>query len=205
MNQITLKNAIIRDIHYSHTIRETEYNKANVLVKRDDGKEDILPLLFKKYSNPYQENDQIDLVGNVRSFSKKLDNGKNSVELYVFTYFDTPENKVEEDGIGNNEVIIDGRICKINPLKMVSQDKPYIHFILANNIIVTHSSQKISSYIPTVAWGNLATMLADVPVSTQLSIEGELQSREYKKKLSETEFEIRIARELVVKSFSILD
>ena len=204
MNQIILKNAVIRNIHFSHTIRDTEYDRADVLVKRADGKEDVLPLLFKKYSNPYKENDQIDLVGNIRSFSKRLDTGKNSVELYVFTYFDSPENNIEDEGQNNNCAVIDGRICKINPLKIVSHDKPYLHFILANNIIVTHTSQKISSYIPTVAWGNLAQELADLPISTQLELEGELQSREYKKKIDDEEFEIRIARELVVKSYKII-
>ena len=36
MNNIILKG-VIRNIEYSHTINETEYDKADLIVKRDDG------------------------------------------------------------------------------------------------------------------------------------------------------------------------
>ena len=75
MNRIRLKG-FIRDIQYSHTIGDVEYDKANIIVTRKDGKEDILSLRFKKFSNPYQDNQICSLVGNVRSYSKKISNDK---------------------------------------------------------------------------------------------------------------------------------
>lgn len=95
MNNIILKG-VIRNIEYSHTINETEYDKADLIVKRDDGSEDVISLRFKKFSNPYQEDQEIELVGNIRSYSRKLENGKNKVDIYVFTYFDVPT--ADDDG-----------------------------------------------------------------------------------------------------------
>ena len=207
MNKITLKNAIIKNIQPSHTVNNIEYEKADLIVKRDDGKEDLIDIRFKKFSNKYQENDKIDLVGNIRSYSKKVSENKNSVDLYVFTYFDSPENKVEEEGKGNNIVEVDGRICKISPLKITSEDKAYIHFILANNIIAPKSAKRINSYIPTIAWGDTAKFISTLAVSDKVSIIGELQSREYKKRIGEGEddFEIRVAKELVVKEIKKIE
>ena len=207
MNKITLKNAIIKNIQPSHTVNNVEYEKADLIVKRDDGKEDLIDIRFKKFSNKYKENDQIDLVGNIRSYSKKVAENKNSVDLYVFTYFDTPDNKVEEAGKGNNVVEIDGRICKISPLKNAAENKPYIHFILANNIIAPKSTKRINSYIPTIAWGETAQFISTLSVSDKVSIIGEFQSREYKKKIGEgdEDFEIRVAKELVVKEIKKIE
>lgn len=195
MNKITLRG-VFTNVKPSHKIKDIEYDQANLLVPRKDGKEDIVSLKFKKFSNKYNENTEIELTGNIRSYSRKLDNGKNKVSLYVFTYFDVPE----DDTVNN--VKIDGRICKIEPVRKTVNGKTNIHFILANNL-VTDSEQKLNSYIPCIAWGKLAKELSLLSVNTLLEIEGELHSREYKKKINEEEFEIRVAHELVVTSFEV--
>ena len=111
MNNIKLKG-ILTNIQPSHTIQGIEFNKANLIVKRADGNEDSLNIRFKKFSNPYSDNSEVTLSGNLRSYSTRLDNGHNKVELYVFTYFDQPELN-EEDQEYINHVELDGRICKI--------------------------------------------------------------------------------------------
>ena len=90
MNTIKLKG-ILTNISSSHEIGGVEFCKANLLVKRVDGREDLINIRFKKFSNPYNEGQEISLSGNLRSYSSKLENGKNKVDLYVFTYFDQPE------------------------------------------------------------------------------------------------------------------
>ena len=203
MNKITIRKGIIKNIQYSHSINDVEYDKADLLVKRKDGKEDLINIRFKKFSNKYNENDEIDLVGNIRSYSKQGENGKNSVELYVFTYFDLPEGVVEDNTTPTNVVEVDGRICKKDILRTTQSGKHNIHFILANNIITNETNQKLNSYLPVIAWGKIAKELAELPISTKLSITGELHSREYKKTLENGEIEIRVAREIVVTSYEL--
>lgn len=186
MNNIILQG-IIKNIQPSHITNDIEYYKANLIVKREDGKEDIINLKFKRFSNPYKENDEISLIGNVRTYSQKFDN-HNSVEVYVFTYMDKPEEDFK------NLVLLDGRICKKNDLRKTKTGKDVLDFIIANNIIT--ENQSINCYIPIVAWGKLAKEINKLDIGTKIQIEGQLHSREYKKKIADDDFEIRIAHEI---------
>ena len=202
MNNIRLKG-ILTNIEPSHVIQGIEFSKANLIVHREDGKEDFLNVRFKKFSNPYEDNQEVSLSGNVRSYSSNLDDGKNRVELYVFTYFDQPDlNEHDQEEI--NRLDIDGRICKIDSLKMTKGGKKNIHFILANNLIVSDGTKKLNSYIPCIAWGPVAERLSTLTVNTKLKLRGELHSREYKKTLPDGSFEFRVAHECLVKDFEIL-
>ena len=201
MNKIILKG-IIRNIQYSHTINNIQYYKADLVVQRD-GREDIIPLRFKSFSNHYTENQLIELVGNIRSYSQKLDNGKNKILLYVFTYFDIPEVS-EDDKELINYLDVDGRICKIEELKITSSKKQVIHFILANNII-TQNGQKINTYIPMVAWGKLAIKLSNLQVNNKIRVVGQMHSRLYNKQLDDGEIEIRTAHEGVALDAEVIE
>lgn len=202
MNNIRLKG-VLRDIQDSHQINEIEFSKAHLIVQRDDGKEDVLNIRFKKFSNPYQEDQEITLAGNIRSYSSRLSSGKNKVELYVFTYFDQPDLD-ENDQEYVNFLELDGRICKIDNLRVTKNKKKNIHFIIANNLIVSDGSKKLNSYIPCIAWGDLADKISTLDVNSQISLKGKLHSREYKKTLADGSFEFRVAHEVELDELEIL-
>lgn len=202
MNNIRLKG-VIRDIQDSHTINDIEFSKAHLIVPKEDGTEDVLNIRFKKYSNPYYEDQEITFSGNVRSYSAKLDSGKNKVELYVFTYFDQPDLD-SNDQEYTNFLELDGRICKIDKLRETRSGKKNIHLILANNLIVSDGSKKLNSYIPCIAWGNIAETLSTLHINSQIKLEGHLHSREYRKKFDDGTFEFRIAHEVEITSLVVL-
>ena len=195
MNTITLKG-IIKNIQYSHTVKDIEYNKATLIVPRNNGKEDVISLKFKKFSNRYKENDEIELTGNIRSYSSKSDSNKNKVDIHVFTYFDLPD--------GNEEIInqfeLDGRICKKDILRKTSSGKEHCQFILANNIIT--SNTKLNCYLPCVIWGKNAVKFdEEFKVGDEIKIKGQLHSREYTKYFEDGSCEFRIAYELLVQEY----
>ena len=198
MNEIKLKG-FIRDISRSHSIGDIEYDKANFVVNRDGLYDDVLSLRFKRFSNTYKDGDEIKLLGNIRSYSSHLEDGKNKVEVYVFTYFDSPEDL--EDS--TNEVTLDGRICKLDGIRILNNGKKNIHFIIANNLDIGDNGKKLNSYIPCVAWGKNAKAISRLKVNDKIKLYGRLQSREYKKFISENEYEIRVAHEVYVKSFEV--
>lgn len=196
MNEVKLKG-FLRNVQFSHTINGIDYHKADLIVSRKDGKEDVINLRFKEHSNPYIEEKEIELKGNIRSFSQVNEDGKNKVTVYVFTYFDIPETDENDEEV-INEFVIDGRICKIGGLRKTQNGKYTIHFILANNIISQEKNQKLNNYIPMTAWGKLAQEISTLQVSDLVEIKGQLHSRTYTKKLEDGEIEFRTAHEGVV-------
>lgn len=140
MNKIILQG-IIKDIKFSHYVNDIEYYKANLIVSKDN-KETIVPLKFKRFCCLYQEGDFISLTGNIRTFSVK-DNDKSHVDVYVFTYFDIPE---EEK---SNYIELDGNICKKGELRKTKNGLDVIDFIVANNL--NNNNQIFNTYIPMVA------------------------------------------------------
>lgn len=189
MNEVILRG-YLRDIKYSHTVKDVDYEKANLICPGKDGREDdIISLRYKKFVNKHQEGDFVDIVGNLRSYSYKEANNKSHVELYVFTYFDLPEI------LDANKVLLDGNICKRGNLEFSKQGKQYIHFIIANNIFT--NNRKLNSYISCTAYGQTAIELSNsYNVKDYISIEGELHSHTFKK-----DNEYKVAHEVVVKNF----
>ena len=198
MNEIKLCG-ILRNIESSHNIGDIEYDKANLVVPREkNGIDDIIGIRFKKFSNPYKDGDTVEITGNVRSYSRHLEDGSNKVDVYVFTYFDKPE-----DGETKcNEFEIDGRICKIENIRILANGKKNIHFIVANNLCVG-DNKKLNSYLPCIAWGKTAQEISKLKVNDKVKISGRLQSREYKKYITDNDFEIRVAHELYIESLVV--
>lgn len=198
MNTTILKG-YLKDIKPSHTIEGINFSKAKLLVQRDNGKEDVVDIKFKSLSNKYKENDLITLVGNLRTYSHQVSETKNKVELYVFTYFDIPENET------NNEVDLDGRICKIEKLRTTKNGKHNIHFILANNIVSKNGTKKLNAYIPCIAWGKVAESFSKLKVSTPIVLKGEVRSREHRVAKEDGTYDIQIAHEVLVNSYEVVE
>ena len=194
MNEIKLRGKI-NNIEFSHIINEIEYQKADLYVTKENGEWDIIPLRFKSSSNMgLKEGQNIILDGNIRSYSQKLDNGKNRVNIYVFSYLD-PTEDLDID----NYFQVDGRVCKIDKLRGNNNFHRF-QFILANNIISTANKQKLNNYLPVVTYGELAETCANLKVSDKVLIKGQLHSRIYKKVDAQGNISVRTAIELAATS-----
>lgn len=197
MNSVILKGKL-QDIQYSHTIDTVDFHKARLVCKREDGREDIVNVRFKSFSNTYRDGAEVNIEGNLRSYSYVEDN-TNKVLIYVFTYFNLPES--DEDI--SNRVEIDGRICKMNPLRKTRSGKHNLHFILANNLS-TGEGKRLNSYIPCIAWGKLARELCELPVNTKVKLVGQIHSREHVKHHDDGTQEIRVAHELAIDGYEVI-
>ena len=189
MNEIKLKGKI-SNIEFSHVINEIEYQKANLIVPKEDGEWDTIPLRFKSSCNiGYQDGQEIVLDGNIRSYSQRLENGKNRVNIYVFTYLD-PTEDLDID----NYFQVDGRVCKVDKLRGINNNR--FQFILANNIISSNNKQKLNNYLPVVLYGELAQKASELQVSDKVLIKGQLHSRTYRKVDVNGNVSVRTAIEL---------
>lgn len=200
MNLIRIEEGIVLDIKPSHIIDDIEYDQMNVVVKNSNGKESIISLKYKKFNNKfYTTGSRVNTLGEIRSFSKKDQYGKNKVDIYVMTSFEDLDDSSFTEGVKlyPSSAIIDGSICSKEPLRNLESGKCNIHFTLVNNNL----DLKYSSYIPCIAWGKLAKRIDAMPIGKKLLIsDGELRSREYVKKYDDSS-EIRVCHELYIKSY----
>ena len=200
INSIKLRG-VIKEIAHSHDIDGVSFGGAKLICKRPTGQEDTINLKFKSFSNKYRENSEVTLSGNIRSYSHKAEDGSNRVTVSVFTYFDDVEEELDVD----NNVVLTGRICKMNELRKTRSGKHNVHFIVANNLVSSDSSKRLNSYIPCIAWGNVAKQVAALPVNTKIGLKGELHSREHMKTHENGSMEIRVAHELMITSFEVFE
>ena len=72
-----------------------------------------------------------------------------------------------------------------------------------NSILL--SGYNKSDYIPCIAWGRNARFVKNLAVGDRLAVSGRIQSREYQKKLSETEVKTMTAYEVSVSKLAVFD
>ena len=99
----------------------------------------------------------------------------------------------ELDGAKTNSILLDGYICKRPIYRKTPLGREIADLLLAVN-----RPYGKSDYIPCICWGRNARFASGFEVGEHVQVLGRIQSREYVKKLSETESEKRIAYEVSV-------
>ena len=98
--------------------------------------------------------------------------------------------KFEDDN--TNELNLTGYICK-DP---VFRTTPFNRQICDVLIAVNRPNFNKSDYIPCIMWGRNAKLIQNQKVGTKISMTGRIQSRLYRKEISEGVFEERTAYEV---------
>jgi single-stranded DNA-binding protein len=99
-----------------------------------------------------------------------------------------------------NNIVLCGYICK----PPVYRTTPFNREI-ADLLIAVNRSYNKSDYIPCIAWGRNARFVKNLEVGEKIAVSGRIQSREYQKKISETETVTMTAYEVSISKLSALD
>ena len=102
-------------------------------------------------------------------------------------------NSVYDSKDNTNSFSVFGYICK----PPVYRTTPFNREI-ADLLVAVNRAYNKSDYIPCIAWGRNARFAKNLAVGEKIAVSGRIQSREYVKKLTETETEKRIAYEVSV-------
>jgi len=166
----------------------------DVSVNRLSEQADVIPLMISERLIDVTENyigKTIEAIGQFRSYNRH-EGAKNRLVLSVFVreLSFLPE---FTDYTKTNQIFLDGYICK-EPIYR----KTPLGREIADLLVAVNRPYGKSDYIPCIAWGRNARFASCFFVGTRVLIWGRVQSREYTKKLSETECEKRIAYEVSV-------
>jgi single-stranded DNA-binding protein len=99
-----------------------------------------------------------------------------------------------------NSILLNGYICK----PPVYRTTPFNREI-ADVLIAVNRAYNKSDYIPCIAWGRNARFVKNLTVGDRLAVSGRIQSREYQKKLSETDIRTMTAYEVSVSKLAAFD
>jgi primosomal replication protein N len=139
----------------------------------------------------------IKVKGQLRSYNKYTQT-KTRLILTVFARGVVPA--LPEDMENPNEIFINGFICKAPVYRRTPFGREITDLIVAVNRAFNRSD-----YIPAIAWGKNAVYSEGLEVGSNVMLWGRLQSRNYNKKISENETEVRTAYELSVTKIEKLD
>ena len=103
-------------------------------------------------------------------------------------------------GKNPNNIALLGYICK----PPVYRTTPFNREI-ADVLIAVNRAYNKSDYIPCIAWGRNARFVKNLTVGEKIAISGRIQSREYQKKISETETKLMTAYEVSVSKLAAFD
>ena len=174
-NQVVIMGEIVSPFTFSHQVFGEGFYLVDVMVKRLSESQDIIPVMVSErlvdVSQDYQ-GEWICISGQFRSYNRHEEK-KNRLVLSVFAR-ELSFVEEEDDSVKSNQIYLDGYICKPPVYRKTPLGRE-----IADLLIAVNRPYGKSDYIPCICWGRI-------------------QSREYMKRLSETEMEKRTAYEVSV-------
>lgn len=194
-NMVILKGQIASKPVFSHSCMGETFEEVIIKVPRLSAECDYIPLtVSSRLSGSLELGQMIGVVGNFRSYNKLVD-GKSKLLLTVFV-----RSFVNPDEIENsNQINITGYICK----EPIYRTTPFGREITDCLIAVNRGYNK-SDYLPCIAWGRNAIFVSNLPVGEKIELSGRIQSREYQKRISDTNIETRTAYEVSISSIALV-
>ena len=191
-NIAELCGAVLSELKYSHKTYGEIFYTFVLGIERRSGYIDEINIMVSErliFDNPPRLNDFVEIKGQVRTYNE-LSEGRKKLNVVVFA----KEIYLSENfGYNENYVYLEGFLCK-EPLKRTS---PLGRDICDLMMAVNRMYNK-SDYIPCIAWGRNAGYAESLGVGTKLSVEGRIQSRDYRKKLEDGSSEMRKAFEVSI-------
>lgn len=207
-NSVYISGVIAEEFCYSHDVYGEKFYTSIVDVERKSGVIDKVPIMVSERLADVGSllvgdgavtdkwvGERVYIYGQFRSFNKH-DGNRNHLILHLFAreFF-----CIDDIGQDDNSIELEGFICK-EPIYRDTPNKREICDIL----LAVNRPYGKSDYIPCICWGRNARFASGLEVGTMLKVQGRIQSREYTKKLSDTESETRTAYEVSLSRLGVI-
>ena len=173
-NKVYLQGVVLDNPEFNHAVMDEKFYGFYMQIPRLSGMSDTIPIIISEKflaSTPVNIGDRLALRGQFRSYNK-LEDGKRKLLLSVFVR----EVCEWDDNANANIIEMNGYICKPSIYRTTPFSREICDVLLAVN-----RNYNKSDYIPCIAWGRNAQFVNSMPVGTEISITGRIQSREYSK------------------------
>lgn len=200
-NQVTIMGQVVTGFKFSHEVFGEGFYIMEVMVKRLSNTFDRIPLMISERLIDVTQDyvgEYIMATGQFRSYNRNEEQ-KNRLVLSVFVRKISFMEEEPDDPKANN-ILLDGYICKEPIYRKTPMGREIADLLLAVN-----RPYGKSDYIPCICWGRNARYISNFGIGEHVRISGRIQSREYKKKISDTEIEFRTAYEVSVSKLEVME
>jgi len=200
-NQVTVMGEVVSNFSYSHEIYGEGFYMVDIKCTRLSDSFDIIPVMVSERLLDVTASYVGMLLcvnGQFRSYNRHEEK-KNRLVLSVFVRELEFVDEVSDE-VKSNQIFLDGYICKAPIYRKTPLGRE-----IADLLIAVNRSYGKSDYIPCICWGRNARFASGFAVGGHVQIWGRIQSREYIKKISETETEKRMAYEISVSKIEFLE
>jgi primosomal replication protein N len=200
-NQVSIAGEVISEFTFSHDVFGEGFYILEVVVSRLSNSYDMIPVMVSERLTDIKQNYKgkfVEVLGQFRSYNRH-EESKNKLVLSVFAR----EIKIMDELAENakpNHIFLDGFVCKPPIYRKTPLGREIADVLLAVN-----RPYGKSDYIPCICWGRNARFAETFSVGGHVQIWGRIQSREYQKKVSDTDFEKRVAYEVSVSKLEYLE
>lgn len=192
-NIITLTGTVETEAEYSHSVLDENFYCFMLRVPRLSQNDDLLPVTVPERqmdSTLIRVGNRVKVKGQLRSYNKYTA-VRTRLILTVFAKGIAPA--LPDDEGNPNEIFVNGFICKAPVYRRTPFGREITDLIVAVNRAFNRSD-----YIPAIAWGKNAVYSENLEIGCNVMLWGRLQSRNYNKRISEDESEVRTAYELSI-------
>lgn len=181
-NKGKLIGTLVGGVENSFEVEGEKFFEGKICVSRLSETSDTLPFtisekLVKAYDLDLNSSCVVAFYGELRSYNRVIE-GKSRLILSFF---------VKEVGIvgdcdeGTNDITLVGFICKDPIFRTTPFNRQICDILLA----VNRPAFNKSDYIPCILWGRNAKFVQSLKVGTKITLNGRIQSRNYKKETPE--------------------
>lgn len=200
-NQVSIAGEVVGDFEFSHDVFGEGFYILEVSVNRLSNSYDIIPLMVSERLMDVKKDYKgmmIEVSGQFRSYNRHEDN-KNRLVLSVFAR-EVIVCDEDYESSKPNYIFLDGYICKQPIYRKTPLGREIADILLAVN-----RPYGKSDYIPCICWGRNARFAESFTVGGHIQVWGRIQSREYQKKVSDLDFEKRVAYEVSVSKLEYIE
>ncbi len=198
-NKVVIAGTVASEPEFSHEVYEESFYTFMLDTPRLSEARDVVRItVSEKFlaGDGIQVGDKVKISGQFRSYN----NFSNVGNRLILTVFVKDIEKTEEEEENSNFIYLNGYICK----QPVYRTTPFGREI-ADILLAVNRSYNKSDYIPCIAWGRNAKYAETLKIGDNVIIKGRIQSREYQKKISETEVESKTAFEVSVAKLEVVE
>lgn len=191
-NMAHILGEVIDELKLSHKTYGEAFYTFCLGIERNSGYEDRIVVMVSERilsSIGIIPGMKVKIDGQIRTYNEDV-GGHNRLNIVLFA---REIAEAEPDAPPENQIILEGYLCKKPLVRTSPLGRKICDLMLAVNRMYNKSD-----YIPCIAWGRNALYSGSLSVGDKISIQGRLQSRQYKKKGEDGNVSVKTAYEVSI-------